>query len=932
SIGELTAAHAAGILTLDDATTLVAARGRLMQAARAGGAMAALQATEDQVRAAGLPHGVDIAAVNSPDSTVISGDAAAVNDLVATWKARGRKTTLLRVSHAFHSPHMDSLLDEFQRSASQLTYAPPRIPVVSNVTGLLATDDQLTSPAYWTRHIREAVRFADGIRTLNAHGVTGYLELSAKPVLAHAIERTLEELEQGGNGRGVDGKGGKDRPVVVAAHPDPTGFVTAVARAQASGAALDPSAPFPAGTVPVELPTYAFQRQRYWLAESPRPPRAHGLGAGGAAASSAFAEHPFLGAALELADGSTVHTGRLSGSTHPELVGRAFSGDVLPPGERPLVFAEQAPLVLPDEGELDVQLALAAPDDDGHRAVTVHSRAVVRDGARGGAWIRHAEGVLAAEPHRAQGPALHGLDWVRLPARPTASDAARAADVHCFRVPCGGTVRQVTGGVLAAIQEHLAGLAAPSAAAPGTGPGPAPLLILTHGAISTATNDKITDTAAAAAWGLVRTAQTEHPGHFLLADTDTVANDPATQQALSGRLLAAGETQAAVRGSTVLVPRLERRHTHPTPAQDSPRDNDTFLRDGTVLITGGTGALGAALARHLVRRHGVRHLVLTSRRGPEAPGARELAVHLGKLGTHVTITACNAADLDALNSVIAGISAEHPLTGVIHTAGILEDTTVEALTPERLDTVLRAKADSAHHLHELTQNLDSVTAFVLFSSVAGTLGNAGQANYAAANAYLDALAQHRHTHHLPATSIAWGPWGDTGETAGDAGSGMAGRLSEADRERMTRAGVLPLGHGDALALFDAALTQDRSYLVAADLVDRRVGTTVTGAATASATDGEEPVAPDPDALYALVLGHIADILGYDDPEEVEAEEELQDLGFDSLMAVELRNRLNKETGLRLPASLVFDFPTVADLAEHIAEELTVGTATGGEDG
>ncbi|WP_219070955.1 beta-ketoacyl reductase, partial [Candidatus Mycobacterium methanotrophicum] len=178
---------------------------------------------------------------------------------------------------------------------------------------------------------------------------------------------------------------------------------------------------------------------------------------------------------------------------------------------------------------------------------------------------------------------------------------------------------------------------------------------------------------------------------------------------------------------------------------------------GTVVITGGTGMAGSALARHVVVNHGVRQLVLVSRRGPDAPGASELVAELGAAGARVSVVACDAADREALAKVLADVSVQYPLSAVIHAAGVLDDAVVTSLTPQRVDAVLRAKVDAAWNLHELTRDA-GVSAFVMFSSMAGLVGSSGQANYAAANSFLDGLAVHRRADGLPAISLGWGLW------------------------------------------------------------------------------------------------------------------------------------------------------------------------------
>ncbi|MGC7101346.1 SDR family NAD(P)-dependent oxidoreductase, partial [Amycolatopsis lurida] len=350
---------------------------------------------------------------------------------------------------------------------------------------------------------------------------------------------------------------------------------------------------------------------------------------------------------------------------------------------------------------------------------------------------------------------------------------------------------------------------------------------------------------------------------------------------------------------------------------------------GTVLVTGGTGTLGGLVARHLVVEHDVRHLVLTSRRGKDAPGAGELVDELVELGAEVTVAACDATDREALASLLAQIPAEYPLTGVVHAAGVLDDGVVESLTPERLDTVLRPKVDAALNLHELTRDLD-VSAFILFSSMAGLLGGPGQGNYAAANAFLDALALRRRAQGLPAVSLAWGRWEQTSELTGD--------LAATDVGRMHRSGVDGLSTEDGLALLDTAFGVDEGVLAAAriDLRALRSGEVPTlfrglvrtrvRSAAKSGGDSADSLrqrlagvggVERERMLVELVRKHVAGVLGFATPETVQPTRAFSDFGFDSLTALELRNRLNIATGLRLPATLVFDYPAPAALAKHL---------------
>ncbi|WP_189711536.1 type I polyketide synthase, partial [Streptomyces anandii] len=479
------------------------------------------------------------------------------------------------------------------------------------------------------------------------------------------------------------------------------------------------------------------------------------------------------------------------------------------------------------------------------------------------------------------------------------------------------------------------------------------LVFVTRGAVAVAGGEDVTDVAAAAVWGLVRSAETENPGRFGLIDLD--ATDPATSPAVPRAALTCAEPELAVRaagtGSTLLAPRLIRTVEATQAAETAGAAGATEVVEapeaaarqtrpldphGTVLITGGTGTLGAVCARHLVREHGVRHLLLAGRRGSAAAGVTELVAELAELGADVKVAACDASDREALATLLASVPEEHPLTAVVHTAGVLDDGVLPALTPDRLDGVLRPKADAAWHLHELTSELD-LSAFVLFSAAAGVLGSAGQANYAAANAFLDALAQHRAAQGLPATSLAWGLWAEA--------SGITGGLDETDLRRMARAGMGSLSSAEGMELFDSALRADRALLVPArlELTAIREAATTTGsvpplfralvraprrrsagttADSRSALAGRLRGLPHADqerALLDLVRTQVAAVLGHAGPQAVDPEKAFKDAGFDSLTAVDLRNRLNAATGLRLPTTLVFDYPNSTALARYLRD-------------
>ncbi|GAB2848466.1 SDR family NAD(P)-dependent oxidoreductase [Lentzea nigeriaca] len=770
SIGEIAAAHIAGVLSLEDAAKLVRERARLMQALPAGGVMIAIEATEDEI----TPHltdGVAIAAINGPTSVVIAGVEQEARRIVERFD--DRKSKQLSVSHAFHSPLMEPMLDDFRQAIQGISFNNPTIPLIAR--GIVQQSD------YWVGHVRDTVRFTDNVEEI---GDATFVEIGPSAVLAALVDRAIPTMR-------------KDKDEV-------TAFITALAKLYTTGTKIS----WPKSGTRIDLPTYPFDTERFW-------PR------------------------------STMAPGTQPNASRPALY--------------------------------EVTWVKSAVD------------AQVMTGAR---WaIIGGDEFDLAHVLYAAGQSVSGYGE-------TLTEAARQATPDVFVVAVTGdnspeSVHAETQRALSILQE--ANKFENSR-----------VVFVSRGA---ATGE---DLAAAAVWGLVRTAQAENPGRFLLVDSDGLD----VSGALLTELVNGDEPQLMVREGRIKVARLNE-------LPENPEARHEWAEDETVLITGGTGGLGAELARHLVTRHGVKHLLLASRRGEEAPGARNLKRELENKGATVTIAAADVTNADDVQTLFA--ATDHPLTTVVHTAGVLDDALVDALTPERLTSVLTPKVDAAHLLARHDLKL-----LVLYSSVAGVLGAAGQGNYAAANAYLDALAASREN----TISLAWGPWAQDG--------GMTAGLSEAAMDRITRSGMPPLAAEQGLALFDAALAANKNAVVPMhvnrnqqrvapllrDVVDEQTLPQQSQIAAVTVLDRLRDTDPDEraDEIRGLVIGTCAALLGHSDPSTVDPEKNFLELGFDSLIAVELRNQLNDMLNLKLPGSAVFDSGTPAALATRVDTEL--GTIAG----
>ncbi|MFC8047503.1 type I polyketide synthase [Nocardia sp. NPDC057353] len=879
SVGELTAACAAGALPVADGARLVVARGTLMQGLPAGGAMVAVQATEAEV-AGQLAADLALAAVNGPRSVVLSGAAAAVELAAAHFAELDRKVTRLEVSHAFHSALLDPMLGAFERVCAGMRFAEPRIPVISNRTGEPVTAEQWGAPDYWVRHARETVRFADGIRSLLAREVRGFVELGPDATATASVLGVLEPDERAEV---------VAVPVARADRDAERTLLAALAALGVAGGDIGWAAWFGGRPPrPVPLPTYAFQHRRFW----PEP----GVPAAPPVETDAglwqAIEHGDLAA---LAAELEVEPGPL-GAVLPGLARWRERRAGAAEAERWLYRETWAP-VTPTSAVPQGDWLVVVPPGGAPAALTavLGQTAAVTVLEVGAAETRAGLAArIGALPPQAGVLSLLGTDERPAPG---------------FPVLTAG----FTGTAL--LVQALHDLAAATR-----------VWCVTVDAVTADPADRANGAAQMPVWGLGRVAALEYPerwGGLIDLPADSSAADLAVLPAL---LAGAGaEDQLAVRDGRAYGRRLTRATV--------PADGGTPWRPaGTVLVTGGTGALGARVARWAAA-NGAGHLLLLGRRGPDAPGAAELAAELRGSGAAVTIAACDVADRDAVAALLAALPADQPLTAVVHAAGVPVERMLADTGIDEFAAAMAAKAGGATVLHELTADL-GLAAFVLFSSGAAAWGSAANAAYAAGNAFLDGLGRRRRAAGLAATTVAWGNWGGGGMTEG----GTA-------QEALTRRGIRPMAPEPAFALLLRAIAHGETGLTVADIDWKRFAgpfTLARPSALIAAIPEAVPAPADPggaagaelgqrlaglaaaDAeavLTDLVAAEVGAVLGYSGAHLDDLDRPFAELGFDSVTAVELGTRLSRRTGLALPATLVFDHPTAAAVAALLAAEL-----------
>ncbi|MFD7668472.1 type I polyketide synthase, partial [Streptomyces sp. NPDC059788] len=913
SVGEFAAAYVAGVLSLGDACRLVAVRARLMEALPEGGAMAAVAASEEEMREAlaGVA-GVEVAAVNGPASVVVSGEVEAVEKVVEVWGERGHRVRRLRVSHAFHSARMEPVLEELGRAAEGVEHRAPEIAWACGVTGEVVEE---VRPDYWPVQAREAVRFADAVGALARQGVTVFVEIGPDGTLSAMGPSALD---------GHEASPGSSPVFVPMLRRDVAAgesVLTALAQAHVRGVAVDWAAVLGQGQR-VELPTYAFQRQRYWpqASQAPAPVAKDTVGS---AAEAEFWAAVEGGNLRGLADTLAIDEQRPFHEVLPALASwrRRERDDSAvadwrygiswtPVGEPSSAVLSGTWLVVAPSGQTDAELIRAALTDRGARVVFAESASNEVDRAA------LAERITDVVP---EGAELSGI--VSL----LALDEAPLADVPVVHRGVAGTL-----GLVQALGD--AGIEAP-------------LWALTRGAVATGSSEAPTSPVQAQVWGLGRVVGLEHPERWGgLIDLPS-AWDDRTATRLCGLLADSdGEDQLALRSAGVVARRLVR-------AARPSGDRRQWVPRGTVLVTGGTGAIGGNTARWLAGR-GAPRLVLTSRSGPAAAGVAALAAELAGSGSQVEVAACDMAQRAEVAGLLDRIAADGngpELCGVVHSAGLGEATALESFSLADLERVSAVKTAGAVWLDELTADLD-LDAFVLFSSIAATWGSSFQPGYAAANAFLDALAESRRARGQAATSVAWGLWGGEGMGAGEAGVQLQRHgLRVMDPGLGIQALAQAVDSGDTTVTvvdvdwerFAPTFTLRRPSPLLASLPEVQLALAPAGGAGA----GDGSSAPGTDTalgqrlaglsraeqdrlLTDLVRTEAAAVLGYPSADAVEEERAFKELGFDSLTAVELRNRLNAATGLQLPATLIFDYPNPAVLAEYLRAEEFKGEGTG----
>jgi acyl transferase domain-containing protein/acyl carrier protein len=916
SVGEYVAACIAGVFSLEDGLRLIAERGRLMATLPAGGTMAAVFADESRVIRAIAAEGAKaaVACINGPATVVVSGECAAIDALLNRLKEEGIKSCRLAVSHAFHSPLMDPILDSFQCLAAKVRYSEPRVAIVSNVTGKMASPSLMTSPEYWRQHIRNPVRFADSVRALRETGRSVFLEIGPHPVLDSLARMTAPEADvvwasslkrEAGNWETL-----LDSASTLYVHGVELEWTGLHAACRSTR---------------IALPTYPFQRDRYWLERS-------NVG------------QPGLTVKSDPGDGKTHESWfyevkwREQEPFAPNVKDSEFrlGADFIPAPISPKPDAAVSPgfwIVMGDTTGIAEELAILISERAGECEFV----------SQGAEYKVASEGRTALDPLRAE-------DFVRLfsdalaghkgPLRGVVNLWPVDEEIGAETMPLEWEAAQARlgGGVLHATQAFLSLESAKISPE-------ARLWFVTRGAQSVSLDGKTAagscQPAQALVWGLARVISLEHPGRFgAIIDLDFQSSPRESAAAIWHEIEnASSEDAVAYRGGRRLLPRVVR-------AAEPESDPLILCGDGSYLITGGLGGLGLQIANWMAAR-GAGHIVLLSRRDfPERSLWAQLTpenthyetvrriLAAEKLGAQITVAQGDVADETGMWPLFQRFGKEYPpLRGIVHAAVDVTTRSINDLHLELFQKMCRAKALGGWILNQLTLQME-LDFFVLFSSTTALWGVAGLGHYAAANQALDLLAQWRHQRGLRALSVNWGTWQEM-------------RLaSEADKERFVKSGLQPMPNTEALTALERLVPTYRvSAVVAAvdwsalstvyqarrarplfaEMRSRRGSengtSTSSKAAAADSNISLQLKNASPACRRDILIGHLrsqtCSILGFDQSREIELEQGLFDLGMDSLMAVELKARLEGSLGVPLPSTLAFNYPTLKALTDYL---------------
>jgi acyl transferase domain-containing protein/acyl carrier protein len=853
SVGEVAGACVAGVLTLRDAARLVCTRGRLMQSVPERGGMLAIEATEGDVASVIAHHArLAIAAVNSPSSVVVSGGDAELAAVAAHFAERGTRARRLNTSHAFHSPLMEPMVEEFAGTLADIDFRSPAVPFVSTVTGAFE-DASVATPAYWVRHIRQPVLFWRAMQVLVERGVDSCVEMGPRATLTGLLAATPSAVPT------------RCFPSLRGGQAEIATILAALGGWFVHGGSVFWPAVFPGGGRRLLLPTYAWQRSRHWIDAKARSSRGR--------------------------SGERVHASdAISANGGGDRYRIAWVRSDLPAvttTSRPIRW-----IVVADRGGVGARLADAL-EQRGHACTCVPGDEVARDPVRWNALVDEvASDASSAIVH------LASLDLpVELDGDALVRMQSRVLD---------GLVALVRSLVLRRVD--------------------APIHLVTRAAQATDDDDKV-EPHQAAAWGFARTLRLEQPHLFAKVIDLPAGGSTEHVDALVRELLGEhdSEDEVALRGRDRRVPRIERMDL------PSSAERRKLCVDASYLVTGGLGALGIKVAGWLAER-GAGHVVLVGRRPPTPQTQERIEFIRARTGCQFYVRQADCGDAEQVESIVASMGAElPPLRGVIHAAGVLDDGVLHELSPERMAKVLAPKVYGGLALHHAT-GAAKLDFFVLFSSAASLFGSAGQGNYAAANAFLDGLAAHRRALGLPAVSVQWGAWAD---------GGMAAELTAPHSRRVRRNGVEALADDVGLAALEGLLvdgpptalvqrTDWDTFVRATPHVHRPM---LYGVARPRVTEVSSLASAlahaQPRERGAMIRAKVRDVVGTVlgmSPGDVPDTMGFFDQGFDSLMAVELRNRIQREVGaaVQLPSTLAFDHPTVERLASHIERMLDGG--------